>query len=92
MLKRAGLVEVRPGVGGASLRREPEQITLLDVYRAVNVTEGNQLFRIHEKPNVRCPVGRNIERVLQGELQAAQAALEQRLAQTSLAQLLEMFQ
>ncbi|WP_134683891.1 Rrf2 family transcriptional regulator [Brevibacillus migulae] len=92
MLKKAGLVEVRPGVGGASLRKRPEDITLLDVYRAVNVTDENQLFRFHEDPNVQCPVGRNIELVLRSELMEAQAAMEQRLAQTTLSQLTAKFQ
>jgi DNA-binding IscR family transcriptional regulator len=91
MLKKAGLLEVRAGVGGASLRKRPDQITLLDVYRAVNVTEENQLFRIHEKPNYKCPVGRNIELVLQSELKEAQSAMEQRLAHTTLSQLTERF-
>lgn len=91
MLKKAGLVEVRPGVGGASLLKDPSEITLLDVYRAVNVTEENQLFRIHENPNIRCLVGRNIEQVLQAELRDAQSAMEQRLAQTTLAQLIGKF-
>ncbi|MCA0754812.1 Rrf2 family transcriptional regulator [Paenibacillus sp. N4] len=91
MLKKAGLVEVRPGVGGASLLKAPEEITLLDIYRAVNVIEENQLFRIHEAPNVQCPVGRNIEEVLQAELYEAQAAMEQRLAQTTLSQLTTRF-
>lgn len=91
MLKKAGLLEVRPGVGGASLLKSPEQITLLDVYRAVNVTEENQLFRIHEDPNIQCPVGRNIESVLQSELREAQSSMEQRLAQTTLSQLTANF-
>ncbi|WCK55082.1 Rrf2 family transcriptional regulator [Aneurinibacillus sp. Ricciae_BoGa-3] len=91
MLKKAGLLEVRAGVGGASLLKNPEQITLLDVYRAVNVTEENQLFRIHEHPNYQCPVGRNIELVLQSELKEAQSAMEQRLAQTTLSQLTARF-
>ncbi|WP_166242861.1 Rrf2 family transcriptional regulator [Paenibacillus turpanensis] len=92
MLKKAGLIEVRPGVGGASLRRSPEQITLLDIYRAVNVIEGDQLFRMHEEPNERCLVGRNIETVLQSEMNEAQAAMEQRLAQTALSELTDKFQ
>ncbi|BBH20605.1 Rrf2 family transcriptional regulator [Paenibacillus baekrokdamisoli] len=91
MLKKAGLVEVRPGVGGASLLKAPEEITLFDVYRAVNVIEENQLFRFHEDPNERCPVGRNIETVLQSELSEAQSAMEQRLAQTTLSQLTSRF-
>ncbi|MFK7691705.1 Rrf2 family transcriptional regulator [Paenibacillus sp. HJGM_3] len=91
MLKKAGLVNVRPGVGGASLRKAPEDITLLDVYRAVHVTEENQLFRMHEDPNELCPVGRNIESVLQSELTEAQSAMEQRLARTTLSQLTAKF-
>jgi DNA-binding IscR family transcriptional regulator len=91
MLKKAGLVEVRPGVGGASLLKSPEEITLLDVYRAVNVIEQNQLFRVHEDPNVKCLVGRNIESVLQSELKEAQSAMENRLAQTTLSQLTSRF-
>ncbi|MBW7454191.1 Rrf2 family transcriptional regulator [Paenibacillus sepulcri] len=91
MLKKAGLVEIRPGVGGASLLKAPEEITLLDIYRAVNVIEDNQLFRVHEEPNIRCQVGRNIETVLRAELYEAQSAMEQRLAQTTLSQLTSRF-
>ncbi len=91
MLKKAGLVDVRPGVGGASLLKAPNEITLLDVYRAVNVTEENQLFRIHEDSNINCLVGRNIERVLQEELRDAQSVMETRLAQTTLDQLISKF-
>ncbi|RUT29513.1 Rrf2 family transcriptional regulator [Paenibacillus zeisoli] len=92
MLKKAGLVDVRPGVGGAFLRKDPDQITLLDVYRAVNVTEENQLFRIHENPNIGCLVGRNIENVLQDELRDAQSLMEQRLAHTTIGQLVNKFE
>ncbi len=91
MLKKAGLVDVRPGVGGATLLKDSDRTTLLDVYRAVNATEENQLFRIHDNPNFDCPVGRNIEQVLQAELRDAQSVMEQRLAQTTLDQLIEKF-
>lgn len=91
MLKKAGFIDVRPGVGGASLLKDPEQITLLDIYRAVHVTEENHLFRIHENSNIQCPVGRNIEQVLQAELRDAQSVMEQRLAQTTLGQLIGKF-
>jgi DNA-binding IscR family transcriptional regulator len=91
MLKKAGLVEVRPGVGGAFLLKAPEEITLLDVYRAVNVIEDNLLFRVHEESNEHCLVGRNIELVLQSELNQVQSAMEHRLAQTTLSQLTARF-
>ncbi len=87
-LKDAGLVEVEMGLGGATLARDAEQITLLDVYRAVESSEEHP-FNFHEDPNPACPVGRNIHAALDGELDAAQAALENRLAQTTLADLLD---
>ncbi|OME77447.1 transcriptional regulator [Paenibacillus sp. FSL A5-0031] len=91
MLKKAGLVDIRPGVGGASLLRDREQITLLDVYRAVEVIEDGQLFNFHDNPNPKCPVGRNIEAALRLEMKEAQSAMEQRLAQVNLSQLAAHF-
>src|SRR5271169_2324333 len=45
-LREAGLVESRTGVGGGwSLLREPEQITLLDILRAVEPQ--NEIFALH---------------------------------------------
>jgi len=84
-LKKAGLVEVRAAVGGTYLRRDPATITLLDVYRAVEVAD-ERLFSMHESPNPQCLVGRNIQVALDGTLVRAQAALEQELAHTTLAQ------
>jgi DNA-binding IscR family transcriptional regulator len=91
MLKKAGLVDIRPGVGGASLLKDRDQITLLDVYRAVEVIEDGQLFNFHDDPNPQCPVGRNIEAALRSEMKDAQSAMEQRLAQVNLSQLAAQF-
>ncbi|QHW29382.1 Rrf2 family transcriptional regulator [Paenibacillus rhizovicinus] len=91
MLKKAGLVDIRLGVGGASLLKDPDQITLLDVYRAVEVIEDGQLFNFHDEPNPQCPVGRNIEAALRSEMKEAQTAMEQRLAQVNLNQLASQF-
>ena len=87
-LKKAGLVEVRAAVGGTHLRRAAADITLLEVYRAVEVVEGD-LFSVHDKPNPKCPVGRNIQAALDATLRRAQAALEQQLAGVSVAQVVD---
>ncbi|MFB4165535.1 Rrf2 family transcriptional regulator [Alteribacillus sp. JSM 102045] len=86
-LKKAGIVHVRPGTGGAYLTKEQDEITLLDVYRAVEVVEKDDLFHFHEHPNPECPVGANIESVFRTKMLQAQSALEQELAQVSLQQL-----
>ncbi|WP_303311626.1 Rrf2 family transcriptional regulator [Hymenobacter sp. BT730] len=83
-LKKAGLVEVRPASGGTFLTRTPADISLLEVYRAVEVVEEGQLFSVHDKPNPKCPVGRNIQSALDDTLQQAQQAMEQVLAGVTL--------
>lgn len=83
-LKKAGLAHVRSGAGGASLVKELKDITLLDVYRAVDVVEEGRLFHIHEQPNPQCPVGANIQFVLELILTRAQNAMEEILGSVTL--------
>jgi DNA-binding IscR family transcriptional regulator len=79
MLRNAGLVKVRPGIAGAQLARDLSDITLLDVYKAVNVVQDNELFSVHENPNPACPVGRNIQTTIGSLFSMAQSALENAL-------------
>ena len=44
------------------------------------------LFRFHENPNAKCPVGRNIHKVMAGRLAAAQIAMENEFKSTTLAE------
>ncbi|MCI8468972.1 MAG: Rrf2 family transcriptional regulator [Eggerthellaceae bacterium] len=85
-LKGAGLVEVERGAGGARLARAADEITLLDVFRAVESVDGS-LFGFHESPNPECPVGRAVRPVLGERLDGAQRALEESLGATTLADL-----
>ena len=64
--------------GGSRLARNPEQITLLDVYRAV---ESVDVFSLHPKhPNRDCPVGSSIGTVLEEVRTEIDSAIEQVLA------------
>ena len=85
-LKAAGMVEVKAGSGGASIVKDLQDITLYDVYRAVDSVEGD-LFHFHENPNPACPVGRNIHAVVDSHLADAQAAMENELKKVTLADL-----
>lgn len=84
-LKAAGLVEVSRGTGGVTITRPLDQITFLDVYRAVECTPDEELFHFHENPNIKCPVGRNIHQVLDSRLLEVQKAMEEKLAGMTLA-------
>ena len=83
-LRDAELVQVRQGVGGTTLQKPLNEITLLDVYRAVEVVQEGELFQMHEKPNPDCPVGANIEAVLELILLRAQVAMESVLGEITM--------
>lgn len=85
-LRNAGIVETRQGSGGAHLAKSLDEITLYDIYKAVDCVDDEGLFHFHENPNADCPVGRNIHKAMDGRLEAAQSALENELKSTTLAQ------
>ena len=84
-LKDAGLITVQRGSGGASLAKPAEEITMLDVFNAVESLENGKLFHFHENPNPACPVGRSIHPVLDGRLDQIQAAMEQQMQSITIA-------
>ncbi len=84
-LKNAGLVNVQRGSGGASIALPLNQITFLDIYRAVDSIEQGKLFHFHESPNPNCPVGGNIHRVLDPKLNQIQSAMEKEMQSITLA-------
>ncbi|WP_313800238.1 Rrf2 family transcriptional regulator [Cytobacillus sp.] len=84
MLKNAKLVKVRPGIAGAELAKELSDITLFDVYKAVNVVQEKELFTVHDNPNPECPVGRHIQNTIEPIFTAAQLAMEKVLRSLTL--------
>lgn len=86
-LKRAGLVKVARGSGGAEIAKAPEDITFYDIYCAVEAVEDGKLFRFHKDPNPQCPVGRNIHNLLDGMLDDIQEAMEKEMKRYTVADL-----
>lgn len=86
-LKAAGLVAVEAGVGGAALARAPEDITMLDVFEAVE--EDKALFHFHENPNPNCPVGKNVHALLDDKLEGVRQAMEDSMRSVTLRSLLD---
>lgn len=81
-LKKAGLLTSQAGVPGFNLTRDPKDITLLDIYKAVNMEK--DLFSIHDKPNPKCPVGKRIQGTLDETFKSVQAAMENELNEQTL--------
>lgn len=86
-LKKAGLIEVSRGPGGAKLRKQPEEITLLDIYSAVDSTPLDELIGVHAHPAEQCPFGRNIGDVLAEPYAEIGDTVRQKMASITLAQL-----
>jgi Rrf2 family protein len=87
-LQKARLVVSQTGAaGGSRLARRPGQITLLDIYRAVDAGE---LFSLHRQPpNEECPVGMNIETVLEDILSEVGQSIERVLAKITIEKVLQ---
>ncbi|MDR4938406.1 Rrf2 family transcriptional regulator [Rossellomorea marisflavi] len=81
-LKKAGLLTSQAGVPGFNLTRDPKDITLLDIYKAVNMER--ELFSIHDKPNPKCPVGKRIQGTLDETFKSVQTAMENELNEQTL--------
>jgi Rrf2 family protein len=84
-LREAGMVESRIGVGGGwSLLLDPEQITLLDILRAVEPQ--NEIFGMHRsEPNPECPCGQHIQSVLSDVYSKVEEGMTRHLAGITIA-------
>lgn len=83
-LKKAGIINVKRGSGGAEMAKSPEEITLLDIYNAVECVEEGRLLHFHENPSQECPVGKNIHAVLDVRLEEIQKAMEREMRSISI--------
>ena len=86
-LKDAGLITVARGTGGCEPTKPLSEITFYDVYKAVDLVEDETLFHMHDHPNPKCPVGRNIQALLEDRLLDIQAAMENEMKRHTVAEL-----
>lgn len=83
-LKKAGMINVKRGSGGTDIEKPLDEITLLDVYNAVECVENGTLFHFHENPSPLCPVGKNIHAILDVRLDEIQRAMEKEMKSISI--------
>jgi len=88
-LRDAGLINVARGTGGITLAKPAEEITLLDVFNAVDSLDEGKLFHFHENPNTDCPVGSTIHLILDDKLERVQKAMEGELKSITIADVIK---
>jgi Rrf2 family protein len=88
-LAKANLVETQPGAsGGSRLKKKPEEISLWEVYQAV---ESEAAFAVHSPLSEgECKISRNIECVLINIQNRVDKAVWQTLSGLTLADVLQM--
>ena len=70
------------------MKKDPKDITFLDVFEAVEAVGNDELFHFHEDPNPNCPVGANIHAMLDDKLYEIQKVMEDKMAEITLADIL----
>lgn len=90
-LKKAGLITVPRGTGGAELCADPSQITLYQIYTALNPEGVTSIIGIHPCQGRPCPVAQNIEKVLQTPYHKIEDAVKQTMEEITLESMIEQF-
>ncbi len=88
-LKAAGLLQSSRGQARPSLCRRPDEITLLDVYRAVEGAKPLLHLDTHTNPD--CGVGVNIQYALQTYFDHVQGTAEAEMQKISLQKILDTY-
>ncbi len=91
LLKEAGFVKVQSGTGGASLIADPKEVTLYDVYAAVDKADLNELIGLHPNPAQECPVGRNIHTLLEEPYTQVATSVKEEMKRHTLQQLIDNY-
>jgi len=86
-LSKAGLVNTSMGNSGSTaLAKDPKDITLLDIYRAVDAPKA---FAIHDYPaKAACPVSCGIKSAMEYVLGRTQRSMEEGLGKITLAEVI----
>ncbi len=64
-LQKADIISVKRGVGGAYLNRDPRDLNIWEIYKAIEPNGLKNLIGLHPNPSEKCPVGNKIRTVLE---------------------------
>ncbi len=71
-LKKDDVISVKFGTGGATLNCPLEEITIYRILKAIEPDFISKLFGVHSLPSPLCPIGKNIQNVLDCSYQKIQ--------------------
>ncbi len=91
-LKKSNIISSKPGTGGTTLRKDPNQINLLQICSCVEPNFLEKLVGEHTSASKFCPVGRSIHTILDKPYQKIRADVASSMAKITLAEILENYQ
>lgn len=89
-LKKADLIQVQTKIGATGLNKPSEEISLFEVFRAVE--DQQRIFDLHTNTNENCFVGANIGRSLTGVYDKLQETFEKQLDEVRLSEIINHLQ
>ena len=90
-LKKAGLITVPRGTGGAELCADPSQITLYQIYSALEPDGVTSIIGIHPCDGRPCPVAQNIRKVLEPPYHKIVDAVKEAMEEITLQSMIDDF-
>lgn len=90
-LKKAGLITIPRGTGGAELCADPSQITLYQIYSALEPNGVTSIIGIHPCDGRPCPVAQNIRKVLEKPYHKIEDAVKQAMEEITLQSMIDDF-
>lgn len=90
-LQKAGILSIVRGIGGAHLEKSPAEVTLWDIYFALEPDGLAHMIGIHPNPSQLCPVGHNIETILSEPYGKIAGAVKDTMQEITLQQMLDRY-
>ena len=90
-LKKAELISVERGKGGAELQKAPEEISLYAIYNALEPEGLTSLIGIHSCEGSRCRIAKNIRRVLRDPYEKIEQSVRETMEKITLASMIETY-
>lgn len=90
-LKKAGIISVARGTGGAELCMQPSEITLYQIYNALEPDGLSALIGIHPCKDRKCPIAQNIQKVLQSPYQKIEDNIKETMKDITLQSMIDDF-
>lgn len=90
-LKKAGIITVRRGTGGAELCADPSKITLYQIYSALEPNGVTSMIGIHPCQDRPCPVAKNIRKVLERPYRKIENTVQKTMESITLQSMIDDF-